>query len=134
MRIVGIIADLCVICWVLSCPAVPANIVTAPINSPAKVSSDVTITCMAVGNLPIDVTWFNGSRQMTDSSRVSITDNVETKHYRVNSTLVVKSLVLQDTREYSCRVTNRFGSDAKTFLIIAQRKKILDILFVTFTR
>lgn len=107
---------------------------TAPINSPAKVSSDVTITCMAVGNLPIDVTWFNGSRQMTDSSRVSITDNVETKHYRVNSTLVVKSLVLQDTREYSCRVTNRFGSDAKTFLIIAQRKKILDILFVTFTR
>lgn len=88
---------------------------------------------MAVGNLPIDVTWFNGSRQMTDSSRVSITDNVETKHYRVNSTLVVKNLVIQDTREYSCRVTNQFGSDTKTFLIIAQRKKILDILFVTFT-
>ena len=106
---------------------------TAPINTPAKVSSDVTITCMAVGNLPIDVTWFNGSRKMTDSSRVSITDNVETKHYRVNSTLVVKSLIIQDTREYSCRVTNRFGSDTKTFLIIAQRKKILDILFVTFT-
>ena len=106
---------------------------TEPADTPAKVSDDVTITCMAVGNLPIDVTWFNGSRQMTDNSRVSIIDIVETEHFRVNSTLVVKSLVLQDTRQYSCRVANRFGSDKKTFQIIAQRKKLLDIYFVAFT-
>lgn len=103
---------------------------TAPANTPAKVSDDVTITCMAVGNLPIDVTWFNGSRQMSDSSRITITDNIETKHFRVNSTLVVKTLVLQDTRQYSCRVTNRFGSDTKTFQIIAQRKKLPDIFLL----
>ena len=115
-----------------SCPAVPANIVTAPANTPAKVSDDVTITCMAVGNLPIDVTWFNGSRQMTDNSRVSITDNIETEHFRVNSTLVVKSLVLQDTKQYSCRASNQFGSDRKTFQIVAQREKLLD--FVPFIR
>ena len=62
---------------------------------------------------------------MTDSSRVSITDNIETEHFRVNSTLVVKSLVLQDTREYSCRVTNQFGGDTKKFRIRAQRKNYL---------
>lgn len=64
---------------------------------------------------------------MADSSRVSITNNVEEEHFRVNSTLVVKNLVLQDTRQYSCRVTNRFGSDTKMFRIIAQRKKLLDM-------
>ena len=104
---------------------------TAPATTKAKVSDDVTIACMAVGNLPIDVTWLNGTRQMTDNSRVSITDNIETEHYRVNSTLVVKSLVLQDTKQYSCRVSNQFGSETKTFQIVAQRKKLLD--FVNFT-
>lgn len=111
----------------LSCPAVPATIVTAPANTPAKVSDDVTITCVAVGNLPIVLTWFNGSRQMSDNSRVTITDNEEKEYYRVNSTLVVERLVLQDTRQYSCRVTNQYGSDTKTFRIIAQRKNLLDI-------
>ena len=103
---------------------------TAPANTPAKVSDDVTITCMAVGNLPIDVTWLNESRQMINSSRVSITENVETEHFKVNSTLVVKSLVLQDTRQYSCRVTNQFGSDTKTFRIIAQSKKLPHIFLL----
>lgn len=105
----------------------PATIVTAPANTPAKVSDDVTITCVAVGNLPIVLTWFNGSRQMSDNSRVTITDNEEKEYYRVNSTLVVERLILQDTRQYSCKVTNQYGSDTKTFRIIAQRKNLLDI-------
>ena len=102
----------------------PATIKTAPANTPAKVSDDVTITCVAEGNLPIDLTWFNGSRQMSDNYRVTITDNEEKESYRMNSTLVVERLVLEDTRQYSCRVTNQFGNDMKTFQIIAQRKNL----------
>ena len=105
----------------------PATIVTAPANTAAKVSDDVKITCVAVGNLPIQLAWFNGSRQMTDNSRVTITDYEEKELYRVNSTLVVQRLVLQDTRQYSCRVTNTFGSDTKTFRITAQRKNLFEI-------
>lgn len=114
----------------LSCPAVPATIKTAPANSPAKVSDDVTITCVAEGNLPITLTWFNGSRQMSDNSRVTITVKEEKEYYRVNSTLVVERLVLQDTRQYSCMVTNQYGSDTKTFQIIAQRKNLLGMLLL----
>lgn len=108
----------------------PATIVTAPAKTEAKVSADVTITCVAVGNLPIELKWFNGTKQMTENSRVSITKITEEKNYRVNSSLVVRRLVLEDTREYSCRVENRFGSDSKTFLIRAQRKRFLCISFI----
>lgn len=108
----------------------PATIVTAPAKTEAKVSADVTITCVAVGNLPIELNWFNGTKQMTENSRVSITKITEEKNYRVNSSLVVRRLVLEDTREYSCRVENTFGSDSKTFLIRAQRKRFLCMPFI----
>ena len=66
---------------------------------------------------------------MSDNSRVTITVKEEKEYYRVNGTLVVERLVLQDTRQYSCRVTNQYGNDTKTFQIIAQRKNLLNILF-----
>ena len=62
---------------------------------------------------------------MSDNSRVTITENEEKEYYRVNGTLVVERLVLQDTRQYSCRVTNQYGGDTKTFRIIAQRKNLI---------
>lgn len=104
------------------CPAVPATIVTAPANTSAKVSSDVTINCVAVGNLPITLTWFNGTKELSRNSRVSITKSTEDKYYRVTSTLVVKALVLEDTKTYSCRVVNHFGSHGKSFQITVQSK------------
>ena len=106
----------------LSCLAVPATIDIAPQTTQAKVTGEVAITCSAVGNLPIELKWFNGTRQMTENSRVTIATFTEKKDYRVNSTLVVRRLVLEDTRQYSCRVVNEHGNDRKTFQIIAQRK------------
>lgn len=104
------------------CPAVPATIVTAPVNTSAKVSSDVTIKCVAVGNLPITLTWFNETKELSDNSRVIITKSTEEGYYRVTSTLVVKALVLEDTKTYSCRVVNHFGSHNKKFKITVQSK------------
>ena len=100
----------------------PATIVTAPANTSAKVSSDVTIDCVAVGNLPITLTWFNGTKELSSNSRVSITKSTEDKYYRVTSTLVVKELVLEDTKTYSCRVVNHFGSHRGSFQITVQSK------------
>lgn len=111
------------------CLAVPATIEIEPKTTPAKVSNDVWITCVAVGNLPIEVWWFNGTKQLSENSRVAITTFSESKFYRVNSTLIVRRLVLEDTRQYSCRVRNAFGDDEKTFQIIAQRKSFLILTF-----
>lgn len=101
---------------------VPARIVTAPANTPAKVSTDVTITCVAQGNLPIQLTWFNGTKQMSNNSRVTISTSTKKDDYKVQSTLVVERLVLEDTRQYWCGVGNEFGKDRKPFQIIAQKR------------
>lgn len=111
------------------CLAVPATIDIEPKTTPAKVSNDVWITCVAVGNLPIELWWFNGTKQLSENSRVAITTFSESKFYRVNSTLIVRRLVLEDTRQYSCRVRNAFGDDEKSFQIIAQRKSFLILTF-----
>lgn len=111
------------------CLAVPATIDIEPKTTPAKVSNDVWITCVAVGNLPIELWWFNGTKQLSGNSRVAITTFSESKFYRINSTLIVRRLVLEDTRQYSCRVRNAFGDDEKTFRIIAQRKSFLILTF-----
>ena len=103
-----------------SCRAAPATIRNPPANRPANVASDVIVTCTAIGNLPIQLIWLNGTRPMTNSSRVSIT--TASKHGMINSTLTVRRLVLQDTRSYSCSVINTFGRDFKVFNITAQRK------------
>lgn len=118
------IADLFLNFVCLSCLAVPATVVTAPANTAAKVSDDVKITCVAVGNLPIQLAWFNGSRKMRNNSRVTIKSSVEKEYYRVNGSLHIQKLLLQDTKQYSCRVTNEFGSDTKPFQITVQRKKL----------
>ena len=110
----------------------PATIDFAPQTTQAKVSGEVAITCSAVGNLPIDLRWFNGTKQMTENSRVTIATSTEEKDYRVNSTLVVRRLVLVDTRQYSCRVVNEHGNDRKTFEIIAQRKNFSVLIISTF--
>ena len=70
---------------------------------------------------------------MSDNSRVTITVKEEKEYYRVNGTLVVERLVLQDTRQYSCKVTNQYGNDTKKFQIIAQRKNLLNILLLHTT-
>lgn len=101
---------------------VPATVVTAPANTAAKVSDDVKITCVAVGNLPIQLAWFNGSRKMRNNSRVTIKSSVEKEYYRVNGSLHIQKLLLQDTKQYSCRVTNEFGSDTKPFQITVQQE------------
>ena len=101
----------------------PASIVIAPINKSANVSGDVVISCTAVGNLPIYVKWFNETKQMTKNSRIAIETSTEPKYYRVNSTLTVRRLVLEDTRQYSCKVENTYGNDWRTFRIKAQRKQ-----------
>lgn len=105
----------------------PALIVIAPANKAANVSAKVIITCVAVGNLPIELEWFNESSQMAENPRVKIKRSTESKFYRVNSTLTVERLVLEDTRQYSCRVKNTFGNDVRTFHIKAQRKHFLCI-------
>lgn len=101
---------------------VPASIVIAPINKSANVSGDVVISCTAVGNLPIYVKWFNETKQMTKNSRIAIETSTEPKYYRVNSTLTVRRLVLEDTRQYSCKVENTYGNDWRTFRIKAQQR------------
>ena len=110
----------------------PATIDFAPKTTQAKVSGGVAITCSAVGNLPIELKWFNGTKQMTENSRVTIATFTEEKDYRVSSTLVVRRLVLEDTRQYSCRVVNEYGIDTKTFQIIAQRKNFSVLITSTF--
>ena len=110
----------------------PATIDFAPKITQAKVSGEVVITCSAVGNLPIDLKWFNGTKQMAENSRVTISTSTEEKDYRVNSTLVVRRLVLEDTRQYSCRVVNEYGIDTRTFQIIAQRKNFSVLITSTF--
>ena len=112
--------------------AVPARIVTAPANTPAKVSADVTITCVAQGNLPIQLTWLNGTKQMSNNSRVTISTSTKKDDYKVESTLVVERLVLEDTKQYSCRVGNEFGNDRENFQIIAQSKSFVVLLKDSF--
>ncbi|XP_074633719.1 cell adhesion molecule DSCAML1-like isoform X3 [Acropora palmata] len=106
----------------LTVHAVPALIVIAPANKAANVSANVIITCVAMGNLPIELEWFNESTQMAENPRVKIKTSTESKSYRVNSTLTVERLVLEDTRQYSCRVKNTFGNDVRTFDIKAQQR------------
>ncbi|XP_048588601.1 Down syndrome cell adhesion molecule-like protein 1 isoform X2 [Nematostella vectensis] len=99
---------------------VPAVIVSPPSDRSVEVFGEMAFSCVAIGNLPIMLSWFNGSKQMVDSSRVQIMRYTKDNAHLVNGTLHVSDLRLWDTKEYSCRVGNQFGRDEKTFKITVQ--------------
>lgn len=102
------------------CPAVPAAIVSPPIDRSQVVDGDVSFTCVAVGNLPIVMMWYNGTKRLADNRRVHIWSHTVDSEHMVNGTLRVTGLRLKDTTKYSCKVVNKFGKDRKYFKITAQ--------------
>jgi len=92
-------------------------ITQAPVDRASMIDDMVTFTCIAIG-LPLpDITWSSDSNSniMGQLNDVMINDIVDGTMRE--SRLTLTSLRADDFQNYTCNVTNQFGSDSETVLL-----------------
>lgn len=65
---------------------------------------DVKFDCEVSAEPRAEIQWFRGSKELVDSSKISIFNKGATQ------TLLIRNLHMEDQDEYTCRGTNNFGS------------------------
>lgn len=83
-------------------------------NIQAIMGSVVTMECKVVGSLPISVEWNKGKQKITKSSKYKLL------HIENSVSLELTLAESTDTGEYSCKVTNKAGSDVCYGVLTAQ--------------
>ncbi|XP_074605116.1 cell adhesion molecule Dscam1-like [Brevipalpus obovatus] len=81
----------------------------------SKVGKQASLTCiLEQGSLPVDFKWLKGNDAIRSSENIVI----ETSQ-RISG-LIIKSLAISDSGNYSCIIANSFGSDLKAFQLIVE--------------
>ncbi|XP_074605118.1 cell adhesion molecule Dscam2-like [Brevipalpus obovatus] len=86
-----------------------------PTRTLSKTGKQATFSChLEQGNLPVDFKWLKGNDEIRSSENIVIDTSKRI------SGLMIKSLATADTGNYSCLVSNSFGSDVSTFQLIVE--------------
>lgn len=94
-----------------------------------KMGSEALMTCgLKKGSLPLSFKWFKNGQIIQSTDSVSIGTN------DFASNLVFKSLSMSDAGEYTCTVSNTFGSDSITIKVIVEGLliKFVDCYLICF--
>ena len=79
----------------------PPYILTQPVSSTVKVSSNVTFTVSAQGSFPLNYQWRKNGTNLSDGGRIT---------GATTATLSISNLAENDSGQYSVVVTNVYGS------------------------
>lgn len=80
-----------------------------------KAGKQASFTCiLEQGSLPVDFEWLKGNNVIRSSSNAVIEKNQRT------SSLLLHSTKISDSGNYSCKVSNSFGSDMSTSQLIVE--------------
>ena len=81
-----------------------------------------SINCHGYGNPLPDITWWKYGDQLTSNApRITQSEKLlylNSTHQLIISMLTVNGFLLKDAGNYSCRVSNTYGSDAAHFEIL----------------
>ena len=80
-----------------------------------KIGKQASLTCiLEQGNLPIEFKWKKGENDIRSS------ENAVIENSQRISGLIIKSVTISDSGNYSCTVSNEFGSDMATFQLVVE--------------
>ncbi|XP_074605117.1 cell adhesion molecule Dscam1-like [Brevipalpus obovatus] len=80
-----------------------------------KAGKQASLTCvLEEGSLPIDFEWLNGNSVIRSSKNMVVDKSQRT------SSLIIKSISISDTGNYTCKASNQFGSDISTSQLIVE--------------
>ncbi|XP_074605175.1 cell adhesion molecule Dscam1-like isoform X2 [Brevipalpus obovatus] len=80
-----------------------------------KLGKKASFACvLEEGSLPVDYVWSKGNNVISSSEHTAI------ESYKGISSLIIKSIEIQDSGNYTCRATNQFGSDSSTSQLIVE--------------
>lgn len=80
-----------------------------------KVGKQASFACiLEEGSLPVDFVWLKGDNVISSSGHVKIESSKQV------STLIMKSIEIQDSGNYTCRAINQFGLDSSTSQLIVE--------------
>ena len=82
-----------------------AIITEGPVDTPGVVGGNVTFTCTAIGIPLPNITWMDEDDTMLMGSNMVINST------SIQSILTLSNLRDEDFDNYTCTVTNKFGSD-----------------------
>ena len=74
-----------------------------------------SFTCiLAKGGLPVEFEWVKGDDVVQSSKNIVIEKNQRT------SSLIIQSVMISNSGNYTCKATNAFGSDMFTSQLIVE--------------
>ncbi|XP_074593968.1 cell adhesion molecule Dscam1-like [Brevipalpus obovatus] len=80
-----------------------------------KTGEMASFTCiLQKGSLPVEIEWLKGNNIIRSSSNAVIEKNQRT------SNLIIQSITISDSGNYTCKVSNSFGSDISTSQLIVE--------------
>lgn len=80
-----------------------------------KVGKKASLACiLEEGSLPVDFVWSKGDNMISTSG------NAKIESYKDISKLILQSVEIQDSGNYTCRANNQFGFDSSTSLLMVE--------------
>ena len=92
-----------------------ATIISPPEDLAVAIGENATFTCVASGNRPPDVQWF----QMSNNSLTLLDSESETTiNDTVSSTLLINNVIEDDFGSYFCMASNEFSIARANFTLL----------------
>ena len=93
-----------------------ATIITPPEDLVVAVGENATFTCVASGNSPPDIQWFQTNNNNSDV--IFIDSESETSlNITVSSTLLISNVMENDFGSYFCMASNEFSTARANFTL-----------------
>ena len=81
------------------------------------IGSKSSFTCQAsAGSLPLNILWYKDNKEISDSSTVRI------RTIEDFSNLIIESISSSHSGNYSCKISNQFGSDSSSIELKVEGK------------
>lgn len=92
-----------------------------PFSAPIKpmIGGKTSLTCQSLfGSPPLTIIWYKDGVQLTDSPSKSI----RIQSMEALSALIVDSITSSSSGNYTCKISNRYGSDSYTTELLIEGK------------
>ncbi|XP_022240704.1 Down syndrome cell adhesion molecule-like protein 1 homolog isoform X2 [Limulus polyphemus] len=123
-----------------------SKLITVIVHAPPRVhvqqplytvplGNKVELTCVAKGDLPMDIQWTKGSEQDVLQPNGKYIFEEKTEKNSVKSVLFIAETDRNDTDRFNCHVTNKYGNITANFQVIVQEapKAPLDLRIMSKT-
>ena len=104
-----------------------AMIISPPEDLAVAIGENATFTCVASGNRPPDVQWF----QRSNNSLTSIDSEFETTiNDTVSSTLLINNVMENDFGSYFCMASNELSIARANFTLLQAGTEVIVIILL----